>query len=216
MKIAQNSKSWILTPLVSSIIFLLFGLFLNYFVFGYIFLLISLLLLILTGVFLVFFRDPDRKIGEGIVSPADGKIRDISKIEDEDIGKSKVVSIFMNLHNVHVNYMPLGGVVKKITHIKGSYLPAFKKESERNERTIFLFDTKIGLIKVVLIAGTIARRIVSYVSDGDRIKKGQRIGIIRFGSRVDIYIPSKKIKILNVKIGDKVKAGVDSIAELND
>ena len=122
----------------------------------------------------------------------------------------------MNVHNVHVNRMPLDGIVKDVVHHSGIHLPAFKKESEKNERVITTIDTNIGTIKVNQIAGTLARRIVPYIKKGDKLKKGERIGIIRFGSRVDVYLPSKKIKKILVKIGEVVKAGETTIAEIND
>jgi len=177
---------------------------------------VSSFLLLLTGFFLLFFRDPERNIGKGIVASADGKIREISSIEDEDIGECMNISTFMNVYNVHVNRMPLDGTIKNIVHLPGAHLPAFKKESERNERVIVTIDTEIGIVKVIQIAGTLARRIVPYVKKGDKLKKGEKIGIIRLGSRVDIYIPSKKIKTVHVKIGDMIKAGVDTLAEIND
>ena len=122
----------------------------------------------------------------------------------------------MNLHNVHVNRMPLDGLIKDVVHIFGSHLPAFKKDSARNERVIITIDTDIGLVKLIQISGTLARRIVPYIKKGDKLKKGEKIGIILFGSRVDIYIPSKKIEYINVKLGDKIRAGEKSIAKIND
>jgi phosphatidylserine decarboxylase len=122
----------------------------------------------------------------------------------------------MNIYNVHVNRIPLDGTVKDIVHIHGIHLPAFKKESEKNERVITTIETKIGTIKIIQIAGTIARRIVPYIKKGDKLKKGEKIGIIRFGSRVDIFLPTNKIKKINIKVGDIVKAGETTIAETND
>jgi phosphatidylserine decarboxylase len=163
----------------------------------------------------MFFRDPERAIGNGIVMPADGRVREISDVTDSDVGKCTLVSTFMNIYNVHVNRMPLDGTIKDIVHHKGAHLPAFKKESEKNERVIITIETKIGMIKVIQIAGTLARRIVPYIKKGDTLKKGEKIGIIRLGSRVDIYLPSKAIKTICVKEGDMVKAGEDALAEIN-
>lgn len=215
MIIARGSSSWIVTSFImGSIFFILFVLFsLDI---SSIFLFISFFLFLLTGFFFLFFRDPIRKIGAGIVSPADGRIREISRIIDEDSGECMLISIFMNVYNVHVNRMPLDGLIKDIVHIPGSHLPAFRKESERNERLILKIDTKIGLIKVVQIAGTLARRIIPYIEKGDDLKIGDKIGIIRLGSRVDIYIPSKEITNINVKSGDILKAGESTIAKYND
>jgi len=215
MKIAKDSTSWILTTLFTGIFFLILSLILKELL-GSIFLFISVILFLMTLLFLVFFRDPERNIGNGIVAPADGKIREISKIKDDNIGDCTKISTFMNLHNVHVNRMPFDGIIKDVVHIDGAHLPAFKKESERNERVIITANTDIGMIKIIQIAGTLARRIVPYVKSGDKLKKGDKIGLIRLGSRVDIYLSTKKIKHITIKINDRVKAGVDKIAEIND
>jgi len=214
MKFARGSLSWILTPLLMSIFFAILSLFLKELP-GSIFWFISMVLFLITIILLVFFRDPERVIGNEVVAPADGKIREISKINDEEIGECTKISTFMNLHNVHVNRMPLDGIIKDVVHIDGAHLPTFKKESERNERVIITANTNIGMIKIVQIAGTLARRIIPYVKKGDKIKKGDRIGLIRIGSRVDLYLPGNKIKNINVKLNDRVKAGAGKIAEIN-
>ena len=216
MKIAKGTKSWIYLSLVPSLIlFLLSFVFISY-EFNIVLWFIGCILLLLAIFFIIFFRDPDRKIGKGIVVCADGKIREISELNDKDIGKAICVSTFMNVYNVHVNRSPFNGVVEDIVHISGTHLPAFKKESERNERVVILLDTIIGQIKIVQIAGTLARRIVPYINRLDKIKKGDRIGIIRLGSRVDLYLPKKAVKKICVRKGDKVIAGEDSVAEVND
>ena len=216
MKIAKKSISWILSAFFAAVIFsVLFLIFLNN-DFSFIFLFVSFVMFIKTIFFIVFFRDPERNIGKEITSCADGKIREISEIVDKEHGKFTKVSTFMNIYNVHVNRAPIDGKVESISHFKGSHIPAFKKESERNERVEILLKTKIGSIKIFLIAGTVARRIVPYIRSGDELIKGERIGIIRFGSRVDLYIPTEKIKSINVKVGDKIKAGETTIAKIND
>lgn len=215
MKIAQSALAWILAPFLAGVFFVILSIFFSGQVRS-VFLFISLILFLITIVFLLFFRDPERKIGVGVVAPADGRIQGISRLDDDVVGKCVRVSTFMNLYNVHVNRMPLDGVVKDVVHLPGSYLPAFKKESEKNERLVLTMDTQIGVVKLVQIAGTLARRIIPYVKKGDNVKKGCRIGIIRFGSRVDIYLPSAGIKKLNVKMGDMVKAGEYTVAEVND
>jgi len=216
MKIAKGTKYWIYLSLVSSLIlFLLSFVFISY-KFDIILWFIGCILLLVAIFFIIFFRDPDRKIGKGIVACADGKIREISEQNEKDIGKAICVSTFMNVHNVHVNRAPFNGVVKDIFHISGIHIPAFKKESEKNERVVIFLDTTIGQIKIVQIAGTFARRIVPYINRLDKIKKGDRIGIIRLGSRVDLYIPKKSVKKICVRKGDKVISGEDSIAEVND
>lgn len=214
MKFAKGSYSWILTP----IIFCIFFSFLMIFSQNYkiIFLIISILSIIISIIFIIFFRDPDRKIGKGIVSPADGYIRDIYDYLDTDIGECKIISIFMNIHNVHINRMPIDGKIIDIIHLKGSHIPAFKKESDRNERVIIKINTSIGIIKIIQIAGTIARRIVPYINIDDTLKKGDRIGLIRLGSRVDLYIPNKKNIKYKVAKSNNVKAGQSCVAKIND
>jgi len=216
MKLAEGSKSWVLSAFIPGLFFMILYLIFNNLVFGSVVLLFSVCLLLLTVFFLMFFRDPDRTIAKGIVACADGKIREIKKIKDKEIGDCIKISTFMNVNNVHVNRMPINGTIKDMVHKKGAHLPAFKKESECNERVILSIDTDIGIVRVVQIAGTLARRIVSYVKVGDKLKKGEKIGIIRLGSRVDVYLPSKKIKKVCVKVGDRVKAGEDCLAEIND
>jgi len=174
---------------------------------------VSLLLFVLSCLLIVFFRDPVRAIGSGIVAVADGKIRDIVSLQDPDVGESMMVSTFMNIHNVHVNRMPCDGRIEKVLHHPGSHLPAFKKESDANERVELLMASDIGRIKIVQIAGTIARRIVPYVQQGDSLKKGEKIGLIRLGSRVDVYLPANRITSLVIHVGDTIKAGEDTIAE---
>jgi len=216
MKLAYGSKSWILGSFLPGLFIFIVSLFLLNSDVSYVLILVSVFLFILTLFFIMFFRDPERKIGLGIVAAADGKIREISELTDKDIGKSILISTFMNVNNVHVNRMPYDGKIIKMEHRHGLHLPAFKKESEKNERTILVVDSKIGKYKIVLIAGTLARRIVPYIKKGDIVKKGDRIGIIRLGSRVDLYIPKKSIKKVLVEKKDKVIAGEDSIAEIND
>lgn len=216
MKIAQDSKSWIYFFIFLSIIFLVLSLVLIQFNILFIMLLFFSFIFFLIFLFLLlFFRDPNREIGSGLVACADGKIRSITNLKDEIIGDCICISTFMNLHNVHVNRSPFDGIVDNVKHISGIHLPAFKKESEKNERVITIINTSIGNLKIVQIAGTFARRIVPYITKGDKIKKGDRIGIIRFGSRVDLYLPKNKINKLNIKVGDIVLAGEDSIAEVN-
>jgi phosphatidylserine decarboxylase len=181
-----------------------------------IFLFFCLVFWLLFVILLVFFRDPDRTTGKGIVAVADGKIREISKENDTDIGPCIKISTFMNIHNVHVNRMPLEGTITKLVHHSGAHLPAFRKESERNERVVITAHTRIGPIKIFLIAGTIARRIVPYIQEGEKMQKGSKIGLIRLGSRVDVLLPEKHLKSLNVTYHKRIRAGVDTIAEIND
>ena len=150
---------------------------------------------------LYFYRDPYRKIEEGIVSPADGLVQKAIK------KKGRVrISVFMNLHNVHVNRSPLKGKIISQKHKPGSYKPAFSKDSDKNERLITKLETDLGVIKITQIAGFLIRRIVSYVKINSEVPKGERIGLIHFGSRVDLDFEEAGIEI-KVKEGDRILAG---------
>ena len=149
-----------------------------------------------------FFRDPERAPAQGrLVSAADGVVQSIDVQSDGRIR----VAVFMNPLNVHVNRAPIAGVAARIEHRTGGFRPAFDKDSERNERVIWTFDTEIGEVTVVQIAGAMVRRIVPYLSEGQKAEKGQRIGLIRFGSRVDVYLPAGVTP--GVEVGQKVRAG---------
>ncbi|MDO9287852.1 MAG: phosphatidylserine decarboxylase family protein [Thermodesulfovibrionales bacterium] len=172
---------------------------------------IALLPFIVTLFMLYFFRDPERKTpeGEGIfTAPADGKIiliRDI--FESEHLKKdSKQISIFMSPLNVHVNRSPYNGKVKEVKHNKGRFLAAYKDDASlKNENIEMVLETKYGDILVRQVAGFIARRAVCRVKVGDSLNRGQRYGIIKFSSRLDVYLP--KETPIKVKSGDRVKAG---------
>ena len=180
-------------------------------------LILSLFFVIFSLFMLYFFRDPDRDIENGgVVSPADGRILSIKKIEDKDVGKSYMITIFMNIWNVHVNRAPINGTVISKKYVSGKHLPAFHKNADENERIYVIFNTDVGRIKTVQIAGIFARRVVSYLNIGDKVNKGDRIGLIRFGSRVDLYLPLDKTMEVCVKEGDMVHAGEDKIAEVYD
>ena len=216
MKIARGSKPWILASLIAGLFFLILTFLYSWSIPSYIFLFFTIVIFLKTMILIIFFRDPDRDIGKDIVACADGRIREISSLMDNDVGECSKISTFMNIYNVHVNRSPLNGTVRDIVHKSGIHLPAFKKESEKNERIITMIDSKMGTIKIIQIAGTLARRIVPYIKKGDKLKKGEKIGMIKFGSRVDVYLPTKNIKKINVKVGDLVKAGETTIAETND
>lgn len=150
-----------------------------------------------------FFRDPEREIARGrVLSPADGVVQSIMPWKD---GRTRV-AIFMSPLNVHVNRAPLAGTVTSVEHIPGGYVPAFNKESEDNERVLWHFDTELGDIEMVQIAGAVARRIVPYVPEGTKVEQGERIGLIRFGSRVDVYLPEGVAAA--VEVGQATTAGV--------
>ncbi|MET9551820.1 phosphatidylserine decarboxylase [Streptomyces sp. NPDC006645] len=153
-----------------------------------------------------FFRDPEREITQGrVISPADGVVQSIMPWKD---GRTRV-AIFMSPLNVHVNRAPLAGTVTSVEHVPGGFVPAFNKESENNERVVWHFDTELGDIEMVQIAGAVARRIVPYVPQGTKLEQGERIGLIRFGSRVDIYLP-EGVDVA-VEVGQATTAGVTRI-----
>ena len=184
--------------------------------------LLSFVSFLITFFILWFFRDPERNtpITEGkIISPADGKVCLIdSSVPPEELqyGTEEMqrVCIFMNVFNVHVNRVPVKGEIKKIIYKEGSFFNAsLDKASEKNERNSIIIKTENGIeIVVVQIAGLIARRILSFVSNGDKLNSGERFGLIRFGSRVDVYLP-KTFKP-EVKVGDKTIAGETIIGSL--
>lgn len=166
--------------------------------------------LFVTLFFLMFFRDPDRRIADGIVSPADGKVVRIDEVDDPDIGPCHRIAIFMSPVNVHVNRMPLDMDVRSVTHIPGKHVPAFNKDSDRNERVVTIGKTAIGDVKVVQIAGAVARRIQPYHVAGDHVLKGERFGLIKLGSRCDLYLPVSAH--WQVKLNDRVFAGSTTVA----
>jgi len=167
-----------------------------------------------------FFRDPGRNTSSNksqIISAADGKICFIGESyppkETNISNKFLKVSIFMNVFNVHINRSPISGTIENIYYKKGKFFNAsLDKASEYNERNSIIISDNKNEIIVVQIAGLIARRILSFVREKDNLKKGERLGLIRFGSRVDIYLPLKyKIK---VSLKDKVRAGETVIADI--
>ncbi len=167
---------------------------------------------------LYFFRDPQRiPVGteNQMVSPADGKVVQIVDIEDTDIGSAKQISIFLSVFNVHCQRVPLSGKVISSFYNPGKFLAAFNhKASMDNEQTAIVFETNSGSrYKVKQIAGLIARRILNYMEPEMVVQKGQRLGFIRFGSRVDIIVPSN-FKI-NVSLGDIVEGNISIIGEFN-
>ena len=163
-------------------------------------------LLALQVLFLFFFRDPTRVIGPGIVSPADGVVREVQQRQGQWF-----VSIFMNVHDVHVNRLPMAGTITSITHHRGGHRPAFADDAARNEHQVFAIATDHGTMTMTQIAGLVARRCVSYVEVGQRLDKGTRVGMIRFSSRVDVLVPAAPGLRLAVAVGDRVRAGSSTL-----
>tara|TARA_B100001250_G_scaffold50687_1_gene39614 strand:- start:910 stop:1542 length:633 start_codon:yes stop_codon:yes gene_type:complete len=178
--------------------------------FTYLYYGISIYFLLGSGVIfffcLNFFRDPKRLVPKGdnqIVSPADGKIIRIERIDDDEFGDSQLISIFLSIFNVHANRMPIDGSFLGVKYEKGKFLMAFDhKACDENERNSITIMTGIGPIRLVQIAGLLARRIICYAKVGESMKIGSRLGFMRFGSRIDLIIPST-VK-LNVELGQKV------------
>ena len=166
--------------------------------------------------FLWFFRDPRRAIpqGEGlVVSPADGKITAIQPISTRK-GEVIRVSIFLNVFDVHVNRSPVAGTIRKLMYHKGEFMNAMAEESaERNERNICVVDSPEGYsITFTQIAGLLARRIVFRPKVGDRLERGQRVGLIKFGSRTDIVLPGDAV--VEVSVGERVRGGATVLARV--
>jgi len=186
----------------------------------------SLLVWIIFILVVNFFRDPEREVPEDercIISPADGKIIDIRSIKEESYIKKEVtrISIFMSIFDVHVNRAPVQGVIDYLHYNPGKYLAAYsEKASLDNEQMTIGFirspekkrNQKEFKVMIRLIAGLIARRIEFWKEMHDKIKKGERIGMIKFGSRVEVYLPDEVE--LYVREGDKVKAGKTVIGKV--
>lgn len=174
---------------------------------------------LLFAIIVQFFRSPNRNTNlhdAHVICPADGKVVVIEETDETEYLKDRriQVSIFMSPINVHVNRNPVSGIVKYFKYHKGKYLVAWNpKSSTDNERTTTVVETKTGAqVLFRQVAGALARRIVWYVNQGDAVKQGEQFGFIKFGSRVDVYLPlGTKI---NVNLGDIVKGGITVIAEL--
>ncbi len=180
---------------------------------------LGLVLLLLTLFVLWFFRNPQRKTPEKeklVISPADGKVIRIEETaSEEQPGKTCLkISIFMNIFNVHVNRIPYSGRVRFIRYRSGKFLSAnLDKASALNERNTVMVQTDDGReIITVQIAGLIARRIVCWLREGMQVRKGDRFGLIRFGSRLEVFLPLGSAIL--VEVGDRVRAGETPIGEL--
>ena len=174
--------------------------------------------LVLTLFALFFFRDPERTIPQGkgiVVSPADGRVIVIKDVYEPTYLKQDVkqISIFLSVFNVHVNRAPFGGSVEAVKYNPGKFhVASVDKASLDNEQTAMIIANGKDKILVKQIAGLIARRIVCYAKPGDPLKTGERYGLIRFGSRVDLFLP--KNAELRVKVGDRIKGARDVIGVL--
>ena len=178
----------------------------------------ALVLLILTAFFVFFFRDPERQTTVGpddVVSPADGRVMIAADAEAEAAppGTWHQISIFLSPADVHVNRIPVTGVVTHVTRIIGVFLPAYRPEAaSRNDRTEIWIDRGGQTVICRQVVGILARRIVCRVKEGQPVTVGERYGIMKFGSRIDLFLPpSARIE---VGVGDHVQAGVTIVARL--
>ncbi len=176
---------------------------------------IAAVVLVLLALFVFsFFRDPERVIPSesgAIVSPGDGRV--VVVTDEEDTGRpGKRISIFLAVWNVHVNRAPAAGVITKMEYRPGKFLAAMRERaSMENEQNVFTLSTDTGEMVFKQIAGLIARRVVSWKKAGERVARGERIGLVRFGSRVDVWVP-KDAEIV-VKVGENVKGGSSVLAK---
>jgi phosphatidylserine decarboxylase len=179
----------------------------------------SLAPVLLAAFFLWFFRDPQRTVpaGDGlIVSPGDGLVTETTSISTPE-GSRQRISIFLSVFDVHVNRAPIGGVLSRVRYQKGQFLnamnPASAERNEQNTVTVRGQGADGGYeVTFKQIAGLLARRIVFRCNEGQSVERGQRVGLIKFGSRVDIVIPSSAV--LRVKVGDRVKGGASVLAAM--
>lgn len=217
MKIHKEGKKVIpVAVLIIIVLDLLIWFLLKQFLVSYILIATSV---VLAGLVVYFFRVPERKTGlneKQVIAPADGKVVEIKEVfEKEYFNDNRIqVSIFMSPLNVHQNRAPVSGEISYLKHHRGAFYPAFvEKSSELNERCSTVFKTAAGTeVLSRQIAGTVARRICFYIKPGDKIIQGDEYGFIRFGSRVDLFLPlTAKVK---VQLGDKPVGGETVIAEI--
>lgn len=208
MRIAREGYPFIFSPALLALLALIVG-------WKWVALGLSLIALAFAG----FFRDPDRIPPEGeglILAPADGKVVSIKTIERNAVpeeGETRV-SVFLSPLDVHINRAPIRGTVEEVTYRKGRFFAAFREEASRsNERNALrIVDPQGRRFGLVQIAGVLARRIVCYVKPGDSLERGQKLGMIMFGSRVDLFLPERSR--VDVVQGQKVRAGESVIGRL--
>lgn len=209
LPIAQEGIPFILYTAFLTVIFALLG-----------FTWLTVLMLVVTTFVTMFFRDPERLIPEVpavVVAPADGKVILAEQVVDRRFSAVAMikVSIFMNVFNVHVNRSPVQGTVTRVHYVAGKFFAADHQSAHlKNEHCAITVNDAAGRTFVfVQIAGLVARRIVCWLESGDQLARGQRFGLIRFGSRVDLYLPLESK--LMVQVGSKVVAGESIVAELH-
>jgi phosphatidylserine decarboxylase len=165
-----------------------------------------------------FFRDPERMtpdVAGAVLAPADGKVMGIASVDDAWVGDAVRLSIFLSPLDVHINRTPIGGLVRSVEYAAGEFKAAWKAEaSEVNERCTLALEADATRVAVRQIAGTLARRIVCRARTGDKLAAGQRYGLIRFGSRTDLFVP--RDAALRVRVGDRVRGGESIVAMLGE
>ncbi len=181
---------------------------------------LAVLLTVIAGWVVYFFRDPERSGPRGdalVIAPADGRIVHVTEVDEPAFLRTRAlrISIFMNVFNVHVNRYPVGGTVEYVHYNPGKFLNAASEKSslENEQRSVGLLHGPTRVL-VRQIAGLIARRIVTYSRVGDAAHQGERMGIIRFGSRVDVFLPTDAA--VRVHVGQTTRAGLTVLAELAD
>jgi phosphatidylserine decarboxylase len=172
--------------------------------------------LLLAGFFLCFFRDPERAVPDAagtVVSPADGKVTDVSPREVEERQFTRI-SIFLSVFDVHVNRSPISGVIREVRYQKGRFLNAMNPASaQQNEQNVVTVEGEGHTVVFKQIAGLLARRIVFRKNVGETVRRGERVGLIKFGSRVDVLLAASAS--IRVKVGDRVKGGASVLAYLH-
>jgi phosphatidylserine decarboxylase len=208
LAIAREGYPFILGSLLATATFAIFGLYV-----------LALFFLALTFFVCFFFRDPERVIPEeegAVVSPADGKVVELGGVQEGDFAAEKMlkISVFMSIFNVHVNRIPYSGRVSDVIYYPGKFFSAnLDKASRENERNVLSLEIGGGhKLIVVQVAGLIARRIICKIREGDRLSRGERFGMICFGSRLDVYLPPDTVPA--VSLGDKVLAGTSILGRL--
>ena len=208
LAIAREGYPFILGSLLATATFAIFGLYV-----------LALFFLAVTFFVCFFFRDPERVIPEeegAVVSPADGKVVELGGVQEGDFATEKMlkISVFMSIFNVHVNRIPYNGRVSDVVYYPGKFFSAnLDKASGENERNVLSLEIGDGhKLIVVQVAGLIARRIICKIREGDRLSRGERFGMICFGSRLDVYLPPDTVPA--VSLGDKVLAGTSILGRL--
>jgi phosphatidylserine decarboxylase len=212
MTIAKEGFPFIFTPLIVGLVFILvpclagLGVLVVYICLGP-----GILLVIFSLFCLFFFRDPKIRITEApgaILSPCNGTVMEIVEKDDE-----KILRVFLSIFNVHLQRVPLSGTVRSVEHKDGRFLAAWNPLAQsENEQNIITVDSDKGVFTVRQIAGFLARRCVSWVKAGDVVRAGDKIGLIKFSSQVDLHLPKKAV--ISVKPEDKVRAGITIVGEL--